>query len=190
MAGPSTCGPLAVLESWFGKKTGLLVLTFSPFAEGKCIAAVGSYPRLGFMSSKCASNSYPCHVNKMAKHRSSEGQRSIQIAKSGCPETGPHLSSENHIYGRFPQRSTTCIHIRFFSSVRSFCRTLNYVVMFSARDLLNGYTIGIGAVLVLLYVVGGAIYRLYLSPLAQFPGPKLAALTLWYSLLFPVFLSS
>ena len=55
--------------------------------------------------------------------------------------------------------------------------------MFSAGDLLNGYAIDIGAVLVLLYVVGGAIYRLYLSPLAQFPGPKLAALTLWYSLL-------
>jgi hypothetical protein len=54
--------------------------------------------------------------------------------------------------------------------------------MFSTGDLLNGYAIGIGAVLVLLYVVGGAVYRLYLSPLAQFPGPKLAALTLWYRL--------
>jgi hypothetical protein len=69
----------------------------------------------------------------------------------------------------------------------SFAETLNYVAMFSVGDLLNGHTIGIGAVLVLLYVVGGAIYRLYLSPLAKFPGPKLAALTLWYSFAFRSF---
>ncbi|RDW57302.1 hypothetical protein BP5796_12752 [Coleophoma crateriformis] len=36
------------------------------------------------------------------------------------------------------------------------------------------------------YLIGGAVYRLYLSPLAKFPGPKLATLTLWYEFYYDV----
>lgn len=42
------------------------------------------------------------------------------------------------------------------------------------------------AVLGLLYYVAVIISRLYLSPLSKFPGPKLAAATLWYEFYYEV----
>ncbi|KAF2656739.1 cytochrome P450 [Lophiostoma macrostomum CBS 122681] len=41
-------------------------------------------------------------------------------------------------------------------------------------------------VLTLLYLVCGAYHRLFLSPVAQFPGPRLAALTFWYEFWYDV----
>ena len=46
----------------------------------------------------------------------------------------------------------------------------------------------VGLVLVTAYLVTFAVYRLYLSPLAKFPGPRLAALTLWYEFYYDVLL--
>jgi hypothetical protein len=40
----------------------------------------------------------------------------------------------------------------------------------------------------IVYLVGLAIYRLYLSPIAKFPGPKLAALTRWYEFYYEIVL--
>lgn len=37
-----------------------------------------------------------------------------------------------------------------------------------------------------LYLVTGAIYHLYFSPIARFPGPKVAALTFWYEFYYDV----
>jgi hypothetical protein len=43
-------------------------------------------------------------------------------------------------------------------------------------------------VAVLVWLVSLAIYRIYLSPIAHIPGPKLAALTQWYETYYDVYL--
>lgn len=45
------------------------------------------------------------------------------------------------------------------------------------------------AVVCLSYIIVLGVYRLWLSPIASFPGPKLAALTGWYEFYYDVILN-
>ncbi|MCJ1420372.1 hypothetical protein MMC32_006729 [Xylographa parallela] len=55
-------------------------------------------------------------------------------------------------------------------------------------DFLPQSSIGLALVALTSYILIGGIYRLLFSPIAGFPGPKLAALTLWYEFYYDVVL--
>ena len=52
--------------------------------------------------------------------------------------------------------------------------------------LLKTHWVAATAISILLYGVVVVVYRLYLSPLSKFPGPKLAAATLLYEAYYDV----
>lgn len=60
--------------------------------------------------------------------------------------------------------------------------------MESVKDVRKLYLqLGIVSVAFTLYLIGLAVYRLFLSPIRKIPGPKLTAVTGWYETYYDVY---
>jgi hypothetical protein len=62
--------------------------------------------------------------------------------------------------------------------------THNHAPLFETLNLSMAFLATVFASAFVLYGLWLAVYRLYLSPLAKFPGPRLAALTYWYEVYY------
>lgn len=65
---------------------------------------------------------------------------------------------------------------------------LKYYTNSSMNSIQDFWTLQAVAGVVVVYLITVGVYRLYLHPLAKFPGPRLAGLTRWYEGYYDVIL--
>lgn len=64
---------------------------------------------------------------------------------------------------------------------------LSFLSHLGGESSSSGFIVELAAASAILYMLGLGFYRLYLSPLASVPGPKLAALTGWVEAYYELF---
>ena len=63
----------------------------------------------------------------------------------------------------------------------------NWVRMAGLIEVLSGHTLPVAIGTLTFYILYGILYRLCLSPISSFPGPRLVGVTYWYEFYYEVF---
>jgi hypothetical protein len=53
-------------------------------------------------------------------------------------------------------------------------------------EVVSGHTLPVAIGRLTFYILYGVLYRLYLSPISSFPGPRLAGMTYWYEFYYGI----
>ena len=95
---------------------------------------------------------------------------------------GKERNSDPFSQGPFKPLGTLIKYCKLSVPPRFSSRLINPIIMtlFSSSNLV------MSAYAFVVYIIGLYLYRMFLDPLSKFPGPKMAAATLWYEFYYDV----